>query len=147
MNPIPYYSWKGQTLQQITSVLRRNQNTGNLSLHQLRKAMPLKLYRKEIATPGSGNCSRASVKISQFEQPGQTIVNSTKTNMNGIAYTLDITPTTLRGENPGSCSSTCNNHVAIFSPEANARRRVRSAGMIPKKFNLNKNTAPAHRNI
>jgi hypothetical protein len=147
MNEIPYFSWKGKTLQQITSVLRQNKNDQpNLSVRQISKAMPLKLYRKEIANAiVSGNrtsCSRASVKIANFEQPGQTIVSSKSGNtatIQGITNTLDITPTTIQGEHPGKCSSTCNNNVPIFSPETNAKRRVRSAGMIPKKFNVNKN--------
>jgi len=144
MNQIPYFSWKDKTFQQITSVLRKNKNNSpNLSVGELLRPMPMKQYRKEIAVAGSGlsgNCSRASVKIANFEQPGQTIVSSSKsTTFQGVSNTLDITLTTIQSEHPGQCASTCNNDLPIFSPEANARRRVRSAGMIPKKFNLNKN--------
>ena len=141
MNQIPYFPWKGKTFQQITSVLRLNKNNStNLSVGQLLHPMPLKLYRKEIAVAASGNCSRASVKIANFEQPGQAIVSSSKlATFQGVSNTLDITPTTIQSEHPGLCTSTCNSNLPIFSPEANARRRVRSAGMIPKKFNLNKN--------
>jgi len=145
MNKIPYVSWKGQTLQQITSVLRRNKSSmDDISKRHISKAMPLKLYRREIVVagnPNSGNCSRASVKIANFEQPGQAIVHSPDPSysVEGIKNVLDITTIKNTGEHPGQCSSTCNDGLAIFSPETNARRRCRSAGMIPKKFNVNRN--------
>ena len=54
---------------------------------------------------------------------------------NSLVSTLHINEPTITAENPRSCQDFC-----IFSPEANTRRRVRSSGMIPKKFNVHKTT-------
>ena len=44
---------------------------------------------------------------------------------NSLVNTLHIDETIVSSENPPACEDSC-----IFSPEANARRRVRSSGMI-----------------
>ena len=150
MNPIKYYSWKGQTLSQITNVLKMNsKNLANAHVSQLRKPLPIVHYRKEIGNlAGLGGstftkCARTSLKIADFERPGGTIVNSANIALsnvnNGLVNTLDITPTTLSAENNkgGGCSST--GGIDPFSPSENAKRRVRSAGMIQRKFNAGKN--------
>ena len=161
MNEIPYYTWKGKTLEQVTSVLRKNTNT----LHELRddrfavcptnislssslmcnrifKPMPLKIYRREIAVINNGNsCSRASSTIAAFEQPGGSIVHSNNTQNTGLVNTLDIMPTTITSEHPGQCDYASN---CFTSPDLNAKRRVRSAGMYPKKFKLDNNNDKAY---
>jgi len=143
MNEIPYYSWKGKTLEQITSVLKKNTNTLNpnpkWSIYQLRKPMPLKIYRREIANIQHPSCYRNSCRIASFEQPGGSII----TNINaGLVNVLDTQPpsfsnaTTITSEHPGQCAYPSN---CILSPEINAKKRVRSAGMIPKKYKLDNN--------
>jgi hypothetical protein len=67
--------------------------------------------------------------------PGSTIVSEIPhTYSNGLVNTLEINQTTISAEN-GACN-TANN---CFSPTYNARKRVRSAGMIQKKFNIDNN--------
>lgn len=99
--------------------------------------MPLNIYRKEIHnTNGKTNCrARYSSKITDVDMPGSTIVTEIpRTYSNGLVTTLDIDQTSLSAEN-GSCDAQNN----CFSPIYNARKRVRSSGMIPKKFDINKN--------
>lgn len=133
--------WKGKTLFQVVATIQKNSNkSSNLSLSQIRKALPLKIFRKEIHNVNGQtvmkNCSgRISTKITDIDMPGSTIVSEiSKTYSNGLVNTLDINQTTISAEN-GACN-TANN---CFSPTYNARKRVRSAGMIQKKFNINNN--------
>lgn len=138
MNKIPYTSWKGKTLDQVVASLQKNKNTqSNMDIHQLMQPQPLKLYRREIASKPSETCNnRTSTKIDSLNMPGSTHISESpyKHAGNGLVNTLHIDETTLSAENPPACQDSC-----IFSPEANARRRVRSSGMIPKKFNVHKN--------
>jgi hypothetical protein len=166
MNEIPYYTWKGKTLEQVTSVLRKNTNilnqltndkfavcpsnkslSSSLICNRIFKAMPLKIYRREIAVINSNpssatSCSRASSTIAAFEQPGGSIIHNTHNTKNtGLVNTLDIMPTTITSEHPGLCAYPSN---CFTSPDLNAKRRVRSAGMYPKKFKLNNNNDKAY---
>jgi hypothetical protein len=69
--------------------------------------------------------------------PNGYLVYSDDTNNNkGLAGTLDINLTTNQYELGVSECSTSSN---CFNPAANARRRVRSAGMIKKNFNTSRN--------
>ena len=133
--------WKGKTLFQVMATIQKNSNkSSNLSLSQIRKALPLKIFRKEIHNINGQtvmkNCSgRISTKITDIDMPGSTIVSEIPhTYSNGLVNTLDINQTTISAEN-GACN-TANN---CFSPAYNARKRVRSAGMIQKKFNIDNN--------
>ena len=133
--------WKGKTLFEVVATIQKNSNTtSTLTVNQIRKALPLKIYRKEIHNINGQNnaktCSgRNSTKIADIDMPGSTIVTETaRSYSNGLVNTLDINETTLTAEN-GSCNTVSN----CFSPAYNARKRVRSAGMIPRKYDLNKN--------
>lgn len=139
--PQKFTGWKGKTLYQVVATIQKNSNPiSRLSVNQIRKALPLKIYRKEIhnisGQTRAATCSgRVSVKITDIDMPGRTIVSEiAKTFSNGLVNTLDINPTTLSAEN-----GSCNTQMACFSPAYNARKRVRSAGMIPKKYDINKN--------
>jgi len=139
--PIKYASWKGRAFYQVVASIQKNLNNApTLSVLQLRKPLPLSIYRREIHNVRGQtmpkNCNaRISVKISDFDRPGNNIVSETQQSFtNGLVNTLDINPTTLSAEN-----GACNNAIACFlSPQQNARKRCRSAGMIPRKFNINK---------
>lgn len=127
-------AWKGQTFYQVISNIQFNKsNPSKLSLQQIRKSLPLKIYRRELQNQKTCN-SRISTKIDNINMPGNTFI--TKQNIasisNGLVDTL-LDPTTLRAENGDCLMNNC------FSPEYNARKRVRSAGMIPRKFNINNN--------
>lgn len=131
--PTKYFGWKGKPFYQIIASIQLNTNSAaKLTPQQLLKPLPLKIYRKEINTPRLCN-SRVSTKIFDFETPGINHVSETLQS-NGLVNTIDINPTTLTAEN-----GKCNTPSACFSPQNNARKRCRSAGMIPRKFNLNKN--------
>jgi hypothetical protein len=133
--------WKGKTLFQVVATIQKNSNkSSNLTLSQIRKALPLKIFRKEIHNINGQtemkNCSgRISTKITDIDMPGSTIVSEIPhTYSNGLVNTLDINQTTISAEN-----GACNSAEFCFSPTYNARKRVRSAGMIQKKFNINNN--------
>ena len=140
--PEKYASWKGRIFYQVVaSIQKNNKNAPRLSVQQLRKPLPLSIYRREIHNVRGQtlpkNCNvRISTKISDFETPGNNLVSETqKSFSNGLVNTLDINPTTLSAEN-----GACNNATACFlSPQQNAKKRCRSAGMIPRRFNTNRN--------
>lgn len=146
-NEVPYYSWKGKTLTQITSILKMNKknlstSTGKVLISQLRKPQPLRIIRKEIANVSTFSCARTSIKIDEFNRPGGSIVNSLDVINNGLVNTLAIENTTISSEHPGTCNGCTSDSTTNgdpFSPIVNARKRVRSAGMIVKKFNASKN--------
>ena len=120
-NPIKYNSWKGNMFYQVSSFLKENTKNQNLSVKLTMKPLPLTIYRREISAIGKCN-ERISMKID--ETPGYTIQNSK--NQNGLVNykTDDITECTSK--NTQSC---------IHMPDMDARRRVRSAGMIRRKYN------------
>ena len=149
-NKIPSISWKGKTFSQITADIRKNVvnprvNNTILTKHAIMKPLPLKIYRKEIASVLPNTCSRrVSSKVSSFERPGGNITNSKipDTLANGYANIIDMTLPNLKGEYPGS---SCDADILVTNPvtdnrclsaQNNARRRVRSSGMIARKFNV-----------
>ena len=135
--PTKYVNWKGRTFYQIVASLQKNtKNATTITAARLRHALPLTIYRREIGVAVPAVCSRASIKIFDFETPGNNIVSETTPLTYGLLGNVqEINPTTLHAEN-----GICNTQTSCFlSPQNNARKRCRSAGMIPKKFNINKN--------
>ena len=135
LNPIPLIPWKGRTFNQIHSSIQKNgQISADIILNpNLFAANPLKIYRREIASSSSTTCgSNASLKIDMFNRPNGTINNSVATTIKDLVNTLDNTTPNNKCEDYGNCS-------VILSPAANARNRVRSSGMIKRKFNEGKN--------
>jgi hypothetical protein len=149
-NEIPYISWKGKTFSQITADIRKNvvnpkTNNTILTKRVIMKPLPLKIYRKEIASVPMNTCNRrVSSKVFTFETPGGNITNSkiADTLANGYVHTIDMTLPNLKGEYPGSsCDANIlgSNPVTdnrCLSAQNNAKRRVRSSGMIIRKFNV-----------
>ena len=146
----PQIAWKGKTFSQITATLRRNglfdSTTDEITPKLALKARPIKLYRKEIASVAQNTCNpRRSVQVFDFDTPGNNIVNSNipDVNADGIANTIDPTLPNIRGEYPGSacdsCFSNTNLESRYLSAENNARRRVRSSGIIKRAFTTNTN--------
>ena len=138
-------SWKGKTFSQITSEIRKNvikpTTSLNLTKHLIMKPQPLKIYRKEIASTVSNSCN--SRNIFSFETPGGNIVNSKIINENTRGL-IDITLPNNTGEYPGSsCDANIlsGNSTQVIdnrclSAQNNAKRRVRSSGMIVRKFSV-----------
>lgn len=133
LNQEPYYFWKDQTFYQVSSFIKQNSKVQSLSIQQLMKPMPLKIYRREIAsiTPkGTGCSNRTSQSIELINQPGSTIVAESNVCMNGLVNYINNPVTECKSTN-------CN----INMPDVDARRRVRSAGMFRKKYDAAKNNS------
>lgn len=138
----PFIRWKGKTFTQIFTILKKN-NYLNTSLTPaiLQKPLPLKLVRKEFANIPKTDIhqsQRTNVKIDDFNMPNGAFITNLSNPYEFPNTTLDITYVNNLTEHPGLCNS-FNNEKTCMTPEYNARHRVRSAGMYPKKFNINKN--------
>jgi hypothetical protein len=145
MNEIRYFSWKGRTFNQITSIIKKNIGSNNSSKHSFFMPQPLKIYRREIASSTTTSTStnpytcngRISTSIDLINMPGGSIiVNSDSGKTKGLINTLDINLTSNKYEKSGSCQTDVKN---CMSQVTNARRRVRSSGIIKKQFDLTKN--------
>lgn len=134
MNQIPYIPWKGKTFTQITSSIKRNTNKNNYSngIRNMFLANPLNIYRREIVTAPATCNPRTSLSIDEFNRPGGSVINTASQNPNGLVNTIDDTLPNNTCEEPGTC-------FKFLSPSDNARRRLRSSGMIPKKFDTSRN--------
>lgn len=134
LNPIRYTSWKGKTFKQISSSIQKNTAVDNGSIHNYMRSMPLKIYRREIAIDldGDNHCknSRISSSVDEYMRPNGVITraySAPQVGDVGVMNTLDINYSENKYEN-GSCI------VAARCQEDNAKRRVRSSGMIKKVF-------------
>jgi hypothetical protein len=139
-------SWKGQTFYQITSTIQQNIN--NSSSNNRFLPPPLKIYRREIATPTSTNptlipnqrCSRTATSINELNMPNGYLVYSTipgtneNANYSGVINTMDINSTKnismIENYNCNIGNPTCKTSINTMSPTVNALRRLRSSGMI-----------------
>jgi hypothetical protein len=142
MNMLPYVSWKGKTFYQITSQIKQNRNSGDnsTSTRNLFTPGPSKIYRREIVTinPDVNTCgARTSTSIDQLNMPNGYIVSDPKNNSAGLLNVIDIYNSTNKYEN-GTCRD---ENVCITD---NARRRVRSSGMINRKFKSTNNNDNAY---
>ena len=136
MNEIRPIAWKGQTFNQVMSGIKMNKKTLSTNNHNLFLPQPMEHYRREIASDTSDKCSRTSINIDVLLQPGGSIVNSASANANNTGVgnmTVDFNLTNDSTEKPGSCVGICSDRAS------DARRRVRSAGMITKKPNPDSN--------
>lgn len=131
--------WKGKTFQQMNSGIKYNAPTYGTKIAPilLRHALPLKLYRREIASIDT-HCNPRTSLLYQFDNPGQNITTQYSTGK-GLATLFDINyenNSCQHPKNPISTDTTCN---VYLSQQNNARLRVRSAGMVRRKFNTNNN--------
>jgi hypothetical protein len=141
LNPIRYVSWKGKTLNQITSGLRKNTHTLNAGDNiNIFKPNPVKLYRKEIAstTIARGN-GRVSSSIQDFERPNGYSIVASPINSDGncvaLQNTLDINVPNSKYET-GTATQLSPNPNICFSHVDNARRRCRSGGAAIKQYDI-----------
>ena len=135
LNPIPLIPWKGRTFNQIHSSFQKNGQISSATIQRphLFAANPLKIYRREIASTTSANCSSSSsLRIDIFNRPNGTINNTKAAIVNDLVNTIDNTFPNNKCEQYENCS-------VVLSPAANARNRVRSSGMIKRKFNEGRN--------
>lgn len=131
MNQIPIIPWKGQTFNQVVTHIKKNATIYSDGTLDLFSPLPLKIYRKEIGRT-SCNTSRNTTSIEELNRPGSSIVNSKSTICNGLVNLVDFNLTNNSSEKIGISASEC----VVGTPETNARRRVRSSGMIQKQFDL-----------
>lgn len=136
MNEIRPFSWKGKTFIQIYSSIQKNGDVNeNIVLNNNKNIFnpsPLKIYRREIASVSTKNCNeRISTKVDLLDMPnGYQSTNITYTGLKGV---VDINVTNNTTEHPGICTDT------YICTEKNARNRVRSSGMIKRKFDKARN--------
>jgi len=128
-----YYSWKGNMFYQISSFIKKNKKNDNLTVKLAMRPLPLIIYRKDTIGSDLEKCSRRTAfKIDELDRPGSTTVSADPTNTNRnhlVNYkTNDIT----------ECTS-INRESCIHMPDMDARRRVRSAGMVRRKYNESRN--------
>jgi len=138
-----YFEWKGKTLHQITSSLKKNKNNITDS-HNIFLSNPVVHYRKEIANVdlSYGN-PRLNVHIDELHGAGQTIIKyDAPTSCNGIDNTLDINLSTNKYDTGGATQLT---PTLCFSQEETARRRVRSGGMPKKDIAIVDNAQPSRK--
>ena len=135
-------SWKGETLEQITTSIRLNKREGTVSDRNLFIPQPLKHYRREIASKDQTCNPRTSLSIDLLNAPNGSIINSQASDRNGLVNTLDINQTTNKTEIPGACDAEC----AIGTPQTNALSRVRSSGMIKKNYDPANNKSKYYTN-
>ena len=132
-------SWKGKTFDQISSVIQKNKGNNNETTIGIFKANPLKIYRRELKTDKCNE--RISTSLDKINMPGglltKGVSDNSVENNNGLISVLDINLTENKYERPGT--GNCSNDKVCFNQADNARRRVRSSGMIPRKFNEIKN--------
>jgi hypothetical protein len=124
-NPVKYTSWKGNVFYKISSFSKKNNNDQSLKTSLFMNPLPMKIYRKELGKPN--NCNE-HISLDELNRPGSFIQSQTQragyTNYN----TNDVTE--CRSINKNSC---------VNMPDVDARRRVRSAGMIRRKYDPSRN--------
>jgi hypothetical protein len=131
--------WKGRTINQITSTVQKNANNGKVSNDIIFRAMPLKIYRRELAAnvPDDSKChnSRISSSIEELNWPGGYVLPNSNINPNkaGQFNTLE-TPATGNLSETYGCNGTGANN-SYNCAEKNARRRCRSSGIIKRTYN------------
>ena len=119
----PIIKWKGETYTQISSAIKRNTRESP-SVNNYFKAQPNKIYRRVIASESVDCNPRISIKIDEIERPGG--LNTTTVENKGLVTTNDI----IKQNNSSAYYE--NNDIRCLqaqNTEANALRRVRSAGM------------------
>jgi hypothetical protein len=138
----PYIKWKGKTFTQIFSMLKKNNNSFNtLSPAVLRNPLPQKLIRKEFGNIPKSEITqsqRTSIKIDELDMPNGSFITTINNPNGSLSTTLDMNYIHNLTEHPKTCAS-FSNGKSCMTTEYNARHRVRSAGMYPKKFDLKRN--------
>lgn len=145
------FKWKGKTFSQVSSILQKNQSNDTAKSSRLFfRALPNKIYRREIVSVTNPKNGGGGEKVSlTMDIPGGTIVNTKSILCEGRIGTIDLnydeSKTALQ------CSSGCNSYlnndtsqrnskyIQSLSLQDNARRRVRSSGMMRPRFKENRN--------
>ena len=137
VNETPIVNWKDSenTFTQISSAIKYNNPSTSTNKSSYFRALPLKIYRKEIVMDTAVGNPRTSGRIFDFDRPGGTITTNREECV-GIKNTQIINNSADK-----VCRSETEKCSVFLSAEANARARVRSSGMIRKKYSAD-TTAP-----
>jgi hypothetical protein len=139
----PIIKWKGKTFSQIIASIQRNKHTVLYkSPSELQKALPKQIYRKEIATSSisNSNSQKIAIKIDSINQPNGYFITQ-QTNPQGVlTATIDLNYENNTTQHPNTCSSFLDKK-ACLTVDTNAKKRVRSAGMYHKNYNILRNNA------
>jgi hypothetical protein len=134
-------SWKGRTINQITSTIKKNgRENENVTGDVIFRAMPLKIYRREIAVniPQNQTChnSRVSSSIDELNMPGGYLLSKSNTIPEHIGQfnTLE-SPSTGNLNATYGCNGVGRANSSYNCAENNARRRCRSSGIIKRVYN------------
>lgn len=134
-NPTRNISWKGLTINQITSSIQKNKiPEGSVSKENIFRAQPLKIYRRETvanippsSAPGACVHSRISSSIDEYVRPGGSFQTTVLSSSSGLVNTKE-SPVPPTKQDTSRCTESAN------CAATNARRRCRSSGMIKKQF-------------
>lgn len=131
-------SWKGQTINQITSSIQKNQlSTGSVVKWNIFRALPLKIHRRELSTniPSSvtGICphSKYSSSIDELNRPGGFVITSSASTTNGLVNILESPSPSSLTETYGCGAGAATSYTCA---EQNARKRCRSSGIIKRVY-------------
>lgn len=124
-------SWKGKTFHQVVSIIKKNQpDPDGGHIHDLFRTKPLKHYRRELLAPTDDqhiSNIRISASVQAFERPNGYLVTPETRCDAGLEHILDIYLPVTKQEN-GTCI------IKEACLEQNAKRRVRSSGMLKPKY-------------
>jgi len=135
-NPIKYTSWKGNVVHQISSSIQKNavSMATTTDFENYRRALPLKIYRREIVTnipaaTTNTRCvhSRISSSIDELNRPNGSLIRMIGNDNKGLENVIEIAVPNTKYE-----TGTCTDKTTCIAD--NARKRVRSGGMNRKKF-------------
>jgi hypothetical protein len=134
-NNSSYVSWKGQTLGQITTSIKKNKVSESVTGNSMFLPPPLKIYRREISTaPISASSMRTSTSIDEINRPNGYLVVSQTNNCSGNVMVLE--------KNNPNINNNCCDPNSLLDPASIARRRMRSSGRISKPVSSAASDAP-----
>ena len=128
--------WEGKIYNQLGSAIKKNYTNIKsiiLARNLLFKPLPLKIYRREIASVDISVCNpRTSIKIDQLNMPGMSII--TQNSNRGVNTSIDLNYENNTCQHP-SLTITDPTYCNQFSAAKNARRRVRTSGIMKPEYN------------
>jgi hypothetical protein len=112
-----FIHWKAKSLTQILASVQKNKNDTTIAP---RNAQPLKIYRKEISEP-SNISSRLGVTVNSFEIPGGSKISNQIVGPNSLVTYINEKDVYVND---------------IPTDQQNARKRIRTSGIINKNYNV-----------
>lgn len=136
----PYISWKGQSITQITSTIKKNSSSTIISSNNIKLSQPLKIYRRELGNISLPDTSvqRSGIKIAHLNMPGGKGTTEMDTPKTALYLVVDENDSNTNVVETRYCEGYTNEKTCIAS-QTNALSRVRSSGLIRKKYNADKN--------